>query len=172
MTSTPKESVLRFENAADIPSIHEVVLTAFGRDAEANLVDALRRSNSLTLSVVAELEARVVGHIGYSPIVIGDGHEALALAPLAVVPDFQCQGIGTALVRWSLEECRRQGHRLVIVLGEPGYYGRFGFSPAAASHIECPFPVPSEAFMMLELVPNSAVGCRGVVRYCREFEAV
>jgi len=163
---------LRQETFDDISGIREVVCAAFGRAGEADLVDSLRRSGSLALSVVALVDDRIVGHVGFSQLVIGEKHEALALAPVAVVSNRQRQGIGTALVRWSLEECRRMGHRLVIVLGEPEYYGRFGFTPAATCGIESPFPAPSEAFMMLELVPDTARDVRGVVRYRPEFDAV
>ena len=163
---------LRQETVDDIPGIRKVVYAAFGRAGEADLVDALRASGSLVLSAVATIDDRIVGHVGYSPMVIGEQHEAVALAPVAVSPECQRQGIGAALVRWSLEECRRMGHRLVIVLGEPEYYGRFGFTPAATCGIECPFPAPSEAFMMLELAPGAARDVCGVVRYRPEFNAV
>jgi len=139
---------------------------------EADLVDGLRRSSSLTLSVVADTGSRIVGHVAFSPLTIDDRYSALALAPLAVAPDVQRGGIGSALVRWGLEECRRLGHGVVIVVGEPSYYHRFGFAPASQFGIECPFPVPPEAFMLLELAPGLARGYRGVVRYRPEFELV
>ena len=91
---------------------------------------------------------------------------------MAVTPDWQRRGIGAALIGWSLNECRRLGHGVVIVLGEPAYYRRFGFMPASQFGIECPFPAPPEAFMLLELSPGAAAGCRGVVRYRPEFESV
>lgn len=163
---------LRHEAAADIPGVRAVVHAAFGRAGEADLVDALRSADALTVSAVAEMGGRVVAHVGFSLITIGGQHQALALAPVAVAPDFQRQGIGSALIRWSLDECRRLGHGVVTVLGEPAYYPRFGFTPATPFGIECPFPVPSEAFMVLELSPGAARGCRGVVRYRPEFELV
>jgi putative acetyltransferase len=96
----------------------------------------------------------------------------LGLAPVAVEPEFQRQGIGVALIRWGLDECRRLGHAMVVVLGEPAYYGRFGFTSASRFGIDCPFPVPSEAFMVLDLYLNAAAGRRGMVYYRPEFELV
>ena len=104
-------------------------------------------------------------HVALTPVTIDDEHLALALAPVAVEPDWQRQGIGDALIRYALDECRRLGHGIVIVLGEPNYYHRFGFTPASDFGIECPFPVPSEAFMQqamltcaLALINDGEVG--------------
>lgn len=165
-------STIRRETPEDIPGIRAVVEAAFRQPGEANLVDGLRRSNALTLSAVAVIGGGVVGHVAFSPITISGRESALALAPVAVAPDCQRQGIGTALIRWSLEECRQLGHRLVIVVGEPAYYRRFGFAPASPFDLECPFPVPPEAFMLLELSPGAAAGCHGVVHYQPEFNLV
>jgi putative acetyltransferase len=162
---------IRRENIEDIPDIYAVVRAAFARPGEAELVGALRRANALVVSAVATVGSRIVGHVAFSPVTI-DHHPALALAPVAVEPASQRQGIGAALVRWGLDECRRLGHGIVIVLGEPAYYGRFGFTPASKFGIACPFPVPSEAFMLLELWSDAAAGRRGVVRYRPEFELV
>jgi putative acetyltransferase len=169
MHQTP---TIRKETAEDIPSIRAVVHAAFGSAGEADLVEGLRRSGALTLSAVAVVASRVIGHVAFSPVTIGGPHLALALAPVAVAPDCQRQGIGSALIRWSLEECQRLGHGVVIVVGEPAYYPRFGFTPASPFGIQCPFPVPPEAFMVLELSPGAASGCRGMVRYRPEFESV
>lgn len=157
---------IRSETPADHEAIHEVNRLAFGQDAEARLVDDLRAGNYVRLSLVAEREGRVVGHILFSdlPIVGKTGTvPALALAPIAVLPEFQNQGIGSALVRRGLEDCRAQGHRIVIVLGHPHFYPRFGFSAALAAQLESPFP--REAFMALELTPGAMVGVRGKVVY-------
>lgn len=162
--------VMRRESPEDVVGIREVVRAAFGRDGEADLVDALRRAGALTLSAVALSENRVVGHVGFSLITIGESGAGLALAPVAVAPDWQRRGVGSALIRWSLEECRGLGHGMVIVLGEPEYYSRFGFVAAARFGIECPFAVPAEVFMALEL--SAARAPRGMVKYRQEFEGV
>lgn len=162
---------LRHESAEDAPRIRAVVEAAFGRASEADLVDALRRADALTISTVAELGGRLVGQIAFSPVTVG-ASPALAMAPVAVTPDRQRQGVGTGLIRWSLAECRRLGHEVVIVLGEPAYYHRFGFTTAAPLGIEAPFPAPVEAFMVLELTPGAMSGCRGRVTYRPEFGLV
>jgi len=155
----------------DIPAIYAVVRAAFARPGEAELVEALRRANALVVSAVATVGSRIVGHVAFSPVTIDD-YLALALAPVAVEPESQRQGIGAALIRWGLGECRRLGYGVVIVLGEPAYYGRFGFTSASQFGIDCPFSVPSEALMVLELWSNAAAGRRGMVRYRPEFELV
>ncbi|MCC7374214.1 MAG: N-acetyltransferase [Verrucomicrobiales bacterium] len=159
---------LRAERRLDIPVIHQVVEAAFGRAAEANLVDALRRGGGLSLSAVATFDGRVIGNVAFSPVTIGAGDKVtpgLALAPAAVDPEFQGRGIGTRLIGWALEECRRMDHRLIVVLGHPRLYHRFGFKDAESCGILSPFPVPPEVFMVLELIPGAAKGCSGQVRY-------
>jgi putative acetyltransferase len=135
-------------------------------------VDALRAAGGLSISAVAEEDGRVVGHIAFSPVSIENSREsfpALALAPMAVHPEWQRQGIGSALVRWSLDECRREGHQLVIVLGHAEYYPRFGFVPARPLGILCPFDVPDEVFRLLELQPGALGARTGKVSYRPEF---
>ncbi len=147
---------LRLEAPGDIPGVREVERAAFGRDGEADLVDALRRGDGLALSGVAVRDGVVIGHIAFSPVSIesdGPPAEGLALGPLAVLPAYQRQGVGAALTRWALDECRRQGHRLVFLHGHPEYYPRFGFQPAGRLGFECPFPAPPEVFMVAELQP-------------------
>jgi len=164
---------LRAEQPRDVPAIREVLLAAFGQCGEANLVDALRQSGGLTLSAVALRDDRLVGYIAFSPVVVerdGGGKQALALAPVAVRPDCQRQGIGATPIHWALAECKRMGHGLIIVLGHSEYYPRFGFVPARKFGIECPFSAPSEAFMVAELLPGALNGCRGTVRYRPEFQ--
>jgi putative acetyltransferase len=143
---------IRREVPGDRVSVFAVNSAAFGQEDEARLVDALRDGGFSRISLVAEIDGRLVGHILFSEMsVVGtDGTiAALALAPMAVVPEFQRHGIGSALVRRGLELCRELPHRAVIVLGHPHYYPRFGFSAAAAVRIEAPFS--GEAFMALKL---------------------
>jgi putative acetyltransferase len=164
------------ETAEDYAAIREVNALAFGREVEAVLVEALRESPDFIpeLSLVAVEAGRLVGHILFSPLVIEtkDGPvPALTLAPLAVRPELQNQGIGSELVRDGLERCRSLGHRIVVVVGHPAYYPRFGFSPAGARGLEAPFPVPDEAFMVLELVSGALEGVAGIVKYPPPFDA-
>src|SRR5262249_47390295 len=162
------------DDAADIRAIHTL---AFGRDNEARLVDALRAEPGFdpALSLVAIADGHAVGHILFSPILIRASHSsvpALALAPLAVRPEFQNHSVGSTLVRAGLEECRRLGHTVVVVVGHPHYYPRFGFSSARAAGLEAPFPVSDAAFMALELAPGALYGVRGMIEYPAPFADV
>jgi putative acetyltransferase len=164
---------VRPETSADHEAIRHVNRLAFGQDDEARLVDALRNGGYVRLSLVAEQGGQVVGHILFSdlPIITEAGTvSALALAPMAVLPEFQNQGIGSAMVRIGLDECRRQGHQIVVVLGHPHFYPRFGFSPKLAEHLDSPFP-GGATFMALELVPGAMDGVIGKVQYPPPFGA-
>jgi putative acetyltransferase len=168
--------VIRTEAAPDIPAISEVHRSAFGGDTEVNIVEAVRASSGFIrdLSLVAVKDGRVVGHILLSPVHIEKGASsspALALAPIAVRPGCQKQGIGSLLVEEGLRRCRELGHSIVIVIGEPGYYARFGFTPARERSLEAPFPVPDEAFMVLELQAGALTGTPGMVCYPPAFLA-
>ena len=167
--------VIRAETVVDWPAIHHVNARAFGRDNEARLVDVLRTSAGFIaeLSLVAVDAAHVVGHILFSRIDIRTAEgvvPALAVAPVAVLPEHQRRGVGSALIRYGLEECRRLGHRIVVVVGHPSYYPRFGFSSARAQGLEAPYPDP--AFMVQELTPGALDGVRGTVEYPPAFAAV
>jgi putative acetyltransferase len=161
------DAIIRPETAADFDAIRGVNRLAFGQDSEARLVDALRDGGYVRASLVAERDGQVVGHILFSdlPIITDTGTiPALALAPMAVLPEFQNQGIGSALVRTGLAHCQEQGHRIVIVLGHPNFYPRFGFSAKLAESLSSPFG-GGEAWMALELVPESLSGVAGRVEY-------
>lgn len=158
--------IVRPETAADRPAIREVNRLAFGRDDEANLVEALREGGHVRISLAAEEAGRIVGHVlfGELPIETEVGTvEALALAPLAVVPERQRRGIGSLLAREGLRMCAEVGHRIVVVLGHPTFYPRFGFSADKASRLKSPFSGP--AFMAIELAPGALDGVDGEVRY-------
>lgn len=166
---------IRPETMADHAAVHDVNVLAFGREIEARLVEALRQSPDFIpeLSLVAVESGQVVGHVLFSPMTIeeqGTSTPALALAVMAVRPEFQKRGIGSSLVRHGLKECRRLEHQIVIVVGHPAYYPRFGFSSARAKGLEAPFQVPDEAFMALELVPGALDGISGMVRYPPAFD--
>lgn len=148
---------------------------AFGRPEEADLVDALRKRVEPHISLAAIVDERIVGHIFFSVVhVESEAHAftALGLAPMAVLPEFQNQGVGSELVRRGLEECRRLGHEVVVVLGHPEYYPRFGFVPARRKGLSCEYPVPEEVFMVLELSEGALSGRGGVVKYSPEFGSV
>jgi len=163
---------IRAEKLEDIEAIHNVNVAAFGREGEAVLVDRLRGVSS-TLSFVAIESEQIVGHIFFSPVEIeGKGANelfVLGLAPLAVRPDYQRQGIGSMLIQQGLKECARLGVKAVVVLGSPAYYPRFGFTPAKEKGLRCEYTVPEEAFMVLELERNAVAGCAGTVKYRPEF---
>ena len=166
------------ESPTEIAAIHSVNKQAFnGREAEANLVDVIRNSEKFIpeLSLVAEENGQIVGHILFSRvhIEIENGQvPALALAPMAVLPEYQKLGIGTKLVKRGLDECLRLDHSVVIVLGHSSYYPRFGFSAALAKSLECPYGDCGDAWMALELIPNALQGVRGRVVYPPTFDGV
>jgi putative acetyltransferase len=149
-----------------------VNLAAFESPAEANLVDALRDQSDV-ISIVAEQDGHVLGHILFSPVRLtgADGLRAMGLAPMAVVPERQRTGIGSALIREGLAHCQRQSVDAVFVVGHPEYYPRFGFRPASAFGITCEFEVPDEVFMTLELAPGALKGTPGRVFYHQAFRA-
>ncbi len=158
--------IIRPETAADHAAIREVVRNAFGQDDEARLVDALRDGGFARISLVAREDGRIVGHIGFSTLAIAIPRreiEALSLAPLSVVTSRQRNGIGSSLVREGLRACREASHRIVIVLGHPEFYPRFGFSAKLAEPLRSRYSGPS--FMAVELVPGALRGIEGEVRY-------
>jgi putative acetyltransferase len=166
-------SLIREERPEDAEAVHAVLVAAFGREAEARLVERLRASARIVCAMVAEEKGRVLGHVVFSRIAVESGGSeipVLALAPLAVLPAFQRLGIGSALVSAGLERCRMERHARVLVVGDPVYYGRFGFVPASRFGLKCPFPAPEEAFMAIELGPGAFAQVSGVVRYGHEFD--
>ncbi|HEY9634452.1 MAG TPA: N-acetyltransferase [Coleofasciculaceae cyanobacterium] len=165
------------ETDDDITTIRQVVTAAFGRTSEAELVEAIRNCENFIpeLSLVAAEDGNVLGHILFSPIVIeaqGQTIPALALAPLAITPIRQRQGIGSQLVQAGLTKCRELGHGIVVVLGEPHYYRRFGFQTAKEFGVQVPFLIPDEVFMVLELQPGTLMNVTGTVRYPAYFDGV
>jgi putative acetyltransferase len=157
---------IRPETPDDRAAIRHVNQAAFGTTEEADLVDALRVDASVLLSVVAEVDEQIVGHVLFSRMSVetsGGAVSAVALAPVAVLPSSQRQGLGARLIRFGLDRLREMGERIVIVVGHPTYYPRFGFSSERARSLEHPFP--ADAFMALELAPGALDGVRGRVRY-------
>lgn len=163
---------IRRETPEDINSIRYINEMAFGQREEAELIDKLRNRDALTLSLVAVQEGQIVGHISFSPVTVESdcsSFEEISLATMAVIPEYQRSGIGLQLVRVGLEECCRLGHEIVVVLGHPDYYPRFGFVPAKPNGIDCEFEVPDEAWMVLELREGALKGRSGTVKFQPEF---
>ena len=165
---------IRSERAEDIPAIRTINIAAFTGKTEADLVDVLRDRGKLSLSLVAEEDNVLVGHIAFSKVTIDEwpSLRGAGLAPMAVVPGMQRKGIGSALVRAGLETCRSLGYSFVIVVGHAHYYPRFGFRPAKNYGIKCLWEVPDDVFMVLELQQRSLTGVHGLVRYEPEFNEV
>jgi putative acetyltransferase len=163
--------LVRDEHPPDVAGIRDVLQQAFGRSDEADLVDALRAAGKMQLSLVAESEGQVVGHILFSAVTIAGDDTLLAagLAPLAVVPRMHGVGVGSALVRQGLARCRRAGHAFVVVLGDQRYYSRFGFVPAEQYQIHCEFDAPPGAFQVIELRRGALRPGPALVRYEPEF---
>jgi putative acetyltransferase len=164
---------IRPERPPDADAVRIVNERAFGQPTEAALVDALRGVAG-AISLVATIGARIVGHILFTPVQVGAGPTvpAIGLAPMAVLPEYQRQGIGSQLALAGLDACRSRGHGVVVVVGHPTFYPRFGFVPASTAGLECEYDVPAEAFMVLELRPGALALTRGIVRYRPEFSAV
>lgn len=157
---------IRQAQASDAAQIHEVESRAFGQPDEAKIVDALRAADAITLELVAEREGQLVGHVCFSPVRIEGIDDAIGLAPLAVDPSVQRQGIGRALGERGLRLLRTRGIGALVVLGDPQYYGpHFGFVPAHTFGLRWEHDCPPEYFMALELRPGALATARGVVRY-------
>ncbi len=164
----------RAEEQRDWTAVHAVNVSAFETPLEANLVDALREQARPLVSLIAEDNGAIVGHILFSPVSLS-GHPALrimGLAPMAVSPGRQRQGIGSALVRAGLEQCKQLGFGAVVVLGHPEYYPRFGFSSSARFGIGCEYEVPEEVFMVVELQAGFLDGASGTIKYHAAFSDV
>ena len=168
--------IVRKERPQDAPAITRINAEAFAGPAEARLIESLRQNEKIALSLVALIDEQLVGHILFSPMQIispeNDTHDVTGLGPLAVLPKYQQQGIGTALCQKGLPMCREAGDHAVLVLGHPTYYHRFGFQPASLFHITCAYDVPGDSFMVLELQEGALDGVTGVAHYLPEFDGV
>lgn len=172
-----KQILIRKEKKDDYKEIHHVNLVAFGQENEAKLVEDIRKNPNIfipELSLVAiSDQLKLVGHILFSKINIksetGKAYESLSLAPMAVLPEFQKQGIGGMMVKEGLKRAKELGYDSVIVLGHKEYYPKFGFKPAKLWDIIPSFEVPSEVFMALELKESVLQQISGTVYYPKEF---
>ncbi len=163
---------IRPEAPEDVAVIRRVNEEAFGGIVEADIVEKLRSRQGFALSLVATDVDKVVGHILFSPVAVeseSTSFEVMALAPMAVLLAYQRKGIGSQLVRAGLEGCRRLGYEIVVLLGHPDYYPRFGFVPAMPKGIDCEFEAPDEAWMILELREGVLAGRKGTVKFQPEF---
>lgn len=155
----------------DLAAVARVNRAAFGREDEASLVATLHTAGHVAYELVAERDDEIVAHILFSPVTVehGDDGRALGLAPLAVAPPFQRQGIGTALTQAALTTLATGPYRMIAVLGDPAYYTRFGFGPASAAGLNDVYGAGDD-FMALALKPGGLDGYAGRVNYVAEFD--
>ncbi len=168
---------LRAEQEADRASVRRVVEAAFGQPDEADIVDRLRADGDLFMSHLADRKGEIIAHIAFSPtqVLADDGKPRevrgglLALAPMAVAPEYQRQMIGQGLLRSALMRLERAGVGAVVVLGHPAYYPSFGFTPASAFGLQCPFDAPDEAFLLRVFGEHPTDSFRGMLKYAPAF---
>lgn len=166
---------LRAETRADWGGIRRVHLEALGRPAEADLVEALRLSPEFLpeLSLVAEREGQVIGHALFTRVWIGaDANFGVGLAPIAIQPPHQRQGIGGQLIRLGLAKAATRGFAVVVLIGHPNYYPRFGFLPGARLGLRTLYDVPEDVWMAQLLRPDPSENLAGEVRYSPAFDGV
>lgn len=163
--------LIRPEQPNDHRAVFGLNVAAFDSASEAKLVDRLRNECEVFISLVAIDDQNIMGHIFFSPVILvsDDKAKIFGLGPMAVAPVHQRQGVGSALLRTGLDQCRKIGGKAVVVLGHPDFYPRFGFVPASQFGIGSDFPAPDEAFMALELKPGALHGKSGQVKYHQAF---
>ena len=171
-TRTPHKLEIREERVDDIDSVRDLNQRAFGQAQESKIVDALRANGAAMFSLVATLDDRVVGHIMYSPAIIDDSVRGAALGPMAVVPEYQRQGVGSKLIEAGNRKLEDAGCPFIVVVGHAHYYPRFGFRPASKHGIKCEWDVPDDAFMLLVLDEPKMGGVSGLAKYRYEFSSV
>ncbi len=165
---------IREEIFQDIDVIRTINEKAFGQSQEENIIDRLRANCEGLLSLVALQDEKIIGHILFSPVTIEDHHgilKGVGLAPMAVLPEFQRQGIGSKLIKSGIEILKTSGCLFVIVLGHPEYYPQFGFEPASHYGIRSQWEgVPDNAFMILWLNKSRINDMSGIAKYRDEFD--
>ena len=166
--------ILRLEKEEDIKGIHGVHVQSFETDQEAQLVDDLRFNGLDLISLVAEENQKIIGHILFSPIHLNSNTKLkmMGLAPLSVLPDWQNHGIGSSLVWKGLDACKQKNIKCVAVLGNPNFYSRFGFESSEYFGIKSDFDVSPEVFMLKELEKSILFGREGVVKYHIRFNSL
>lgn len=170
---------IRKEEERDYEQVFKLVEQAFENEEysdhrEQFLVERLRKSKNFVaeLSLVAEIENRIVGYILLTKIKIinsNSSYNSLALAPVAVLPSYQGNGVGRHLIEFAHQKARELGFESIILLGHPTYYSKFGYSKASEFDIQLPFDVPDENCMAIELVENALKNVNGMVEYSKEF---
>ena len=168
-------TLIRPESAADSIGIRRLLEAAFDTPAEACLVEALRSKANPYISLVAMAAGRTVGNIVFTPVRLdadSGGARVAGLAPLAVLPERQRQGIGGRLIEEGIARCWVASFDAIVVLGHPEYYPRFGFKPAHEFGLECEFEAPPEAFMALELRTGALNEAAGVTRFHPAFSEI
>lgn len=160
--------MVRSEQPGDAAAIYTVHAASFPSAAEARLVDLLRSEGCLCVSLVAEIDSVVIGHIAFSPVAVNMGVPGVGLAPVAVAEPHRRQGIAAKLIQTGLEACRTAGFGWVVVLGEPAYYARFGFRAASEFGLYDEYGGGS-AFQCIELVPGAMPVGAGLVWYAAAF---
>lgn len=171
--SKEEKMTIREESESDISAIQQVERAAFGRENEAHLVDALRRNQKLTISLVAEIGGEIVGHIVLSEMRMEpppSDHRVLGLAPVSVQPGHQRKGIGSSLIIRGLKMAHEKGYTHAVLLGEPQYYRRFGFIPAVSFGIKNEYTSGDE--FMIKALDDSAMPREVVMKYQAEFSCV
>jgi len=164
---------IRLEAKEDSSVIREINRKAFQTDAEANLIEALRKSNVPIISLVAECSDIIVGHILFSEVNLDDHCPDIkisGLAPMAILPEYQRKGIGSQLVIEGIKVCLDAGYSAIVVLGHPQFYPRFGFEPSTNFNIQSEFDVPDEVFMIKELTKDALTNCSGTINYHDAFK--
>jgi len=168
------EILIRPVEAADLPEVKRLNDLAFGGRDEGQLVELLHARGKAVISLAAVTQGKIVGHILFSPVDFRPPHpeiRAIGLAPLAVLPEYQNQGIGSQLARQGLADCLAGGWQVVVVLGHPAYYPRFGFRPASELGLDNEYAA-GEAFMALELAPHILDGIHSTACYSDEFREI
>jgi putative acetyltransferase len=166
---------VRSERLDDIERVREINLEAFETETEANLVNALRNSGIHYISLVFVKNNEVMGHIFFSPVELaGDtsGLRIMGLGPMAVHPKFQNKGIGSSLIKAGIERCKSEGVDIIVVLGHPNYYPRFGFEPSIKYGIKSEYEVPDDVFMVLGLNNYALKNKQGTIKYNKAFNSV
>ena len=163
---------IREEHPDDVAAVREVNRLAFGQEQESNIVEALRTNGGALLSLIATVNGQVAGHIMYSPLTVAENVQSVALGPMAVVPEYQRQGIGTQLIEGGNRKIKDAGYPFIIVVGHAQYYPGFGSRPAIESGIKWEWDISGRSFHVLVLNEAKMQGASGLAKYRHEFSTI